>query len=180
MILFDVILINSVKLIGLSVDTVEHHNEWLKDVNEVNSTKVEYPLLADTNRVVSKLYGMLDVNAPSAAAGMPLTVRSFFIIDANKKVRFIATCKFKNKRILFVLFCFVLSLCSFLDPASCGRNFYEFLRVIDSLKLTDVKKVATPQNWKPKEDAIVVPSISDEEATKLFGGLVLLLSSFQS
>lgn len=57
-----------------------------------------------------------------------------------------------------------------LDPASCGRNFYEFLRVIDSLKLTDSKKVATPQNWKPKEDAIVVPSISDEEATKLFGG----------
>eukprot|EP01108_Squamamoeba_japonica_P009000 TRINITY_DN8237_c0_g1_i1.p1 TRINITY_DN8237_c0_g1~~TRINITY_DN8237_c0_g1_i1.p1 ORF type:complete len:229 (-),score=115.02 TRINITY_DN8237_c0_g1_i1:49-735(-) len=137
-----------VKLIGLSVDSVDDHKKWLLDVNETQGTEVKYPMIADKDRVVSKLYGMLDVNTADQvdAKGLPLTVRSFFIIDNNKKVRFIAT-----------------------YPASAGRNFFEFLRVIDSLKHTTHEKIATPANWKPGDDAVAVPSLTTEKAKEIFG-----------
>jgi alkyl hydroperoxide reductase subunit AhpC len=138
----------NVKLIGLSVDSVDDHKKWVADIEETQGAKVNYPLIADKERNISVAYSMLDVNSATNkdAKGMPFTVRSFFIIDPAKKVRFIAT-----------------------YPASAGRNFFEFLRVIDSLQLTDKHKLATPANWKPGDDAVAVPSLSTPEAEAIFG-----------
>lgn len=130
----------NVKVIALSVDDVESHKGWIGDINETQNTTVNYPILADRDRKVADLYGMIH---PSSLNN--LTVRSVFIIDPNKKLRL-----------------------TFTYPASTGRNFDEILRVIDSLQLTDYHQVATPANWKDGEDCVVVPSISTEEARVKF------------
>ena len=123
-----------VKAIALSVDDVESHQGWIKDINETQNTTVNFPIIADQDRKVSELYGFIHPNASET-----LTVRSLVIIDPNKKVRLIIT-----------------------YPASTGRNFHEILRVIDSLQLTDKHKVATPANWQQGEDVVIVPSLKDE------------------
>ncbi len=132
----------NVKTIALSVDGVESHKGWIGDINETQGTSVDYPILADEDKKVSNLYGMLH---PESSTGNTLTVRSVFVIDPNKKIRLMIT-----------------------YPASTGRNFDELLRVIDSLQLTDYHKVATPANWQDGGDCVVVPSISTEDAKKEF------------
>lgn len=128
----------NVKAIALSVDDVESHKGWIGDINETQSTTVNFPILADGDRTVAQLYDMIHPNANET-----LTVRSLFVIDPNKKVRLIIT-----------------------YPASTGLNFDEILRVIDSLQLTDNYKVATPGNWKDGEDVVIVPSLKDEAELK--------------
>ena len=128
----------NVKTIALSVDGVESHKEWIKDINETQATHVGFPILADADRRVSQLYDMIHPNASET-----LTVRSLFVIDPKKKVRLIIT-----------------------YPASTGRNFDEVLRVIDSLQLTEYHSVATPGNWKDGDDVVIVPSLKDEEVIK--------------
>jgi len=131
----------NVKAIGLSVDPLNDHTKWTKDIEETQSCKVNFPLIADADKKVSNLYDMIHPNANDT-----FTVRSVFVIDPSKKVRLILT-----------------------YPASTGRNFVEILRVIDSLQLTDGYKVATPVNWKDGQDVIIVPSLQDEgEIKRLF------------
>ena len=127
-----------VKAIALSVDNVESHKGWIRDINETQSTSVNFPILADSDRKVSGLYDMIHPNANDT-----LTVRSLFIIDPKKKVRLTIT-----------------------YPASTGRNFNEILRVIDSLQLTDNHSVATPGNWQDGDDVVIVPSLKDEEVIR--------------
>ena len=129
-----------VKAIALSVDPVDSHHEWIKDINETQGCSVNFPIIADHDRKVSQLYDMIHPNADNS-----LTVRSLFVIDPNKKIRLTIT-----------------------YPASTGRNFDEILRVIDSLQLTDGYKVATPVNWNDGDDVIIVPSLDNEAAAKLF------------
>lgn len=130
----------NVKAIALSVDPLADHIGWSKDIEETQGTAVNFPIIADPERSVANLYDMIHPNASDT-----FTVRSVFVIDPNKKIRLTLT-----------------------YPASTGRNFEEILRVIDSLQLTDQYKLATPVNWKPGDDAIIVPSVKDEEASKLF------------
>jgi GTP-binding protein HflX len=130
----------NVKTLALSVDSAESHKGWIADINETQQTTVDYPILADADRKVSDLYGMIHPQSLNN-----LTVRSVFIIDPNKKLRLQIT-----------------------YPASTGRNFVEILRVIDSLQLTDYHQVATPVNWKDGEDCVVVPSIPTEAAREKF------------
>jgi alkyl hydroperoxide reductase subunit AhpC len=130
----------NVKVIGLSVDPGTSHKGWEKDIEETQGQALNFPLLADEDRKVSNLYGMVHPEADPT-----LTVRSVFVIDPNKKVRLILT-----------------------YPPSTGRNFAEILRVVDSLQLTDQHKVATPVNWKKGEPVIIVPSLSDEDAKERF------------
>jgi alkyl hydroperoxide reductase subunit AhpC len=132
----------NVKVIGLSVDPADSHARWADDIRETQGHALNFPVIADADRKVSNLYDMIHPNANDT-----LTVRSVFIIDPNKKVRLILT-----------------------YPASTGRNFEEILRVIDSLQLTDKHSVATPVNWKPGSDVIIVPSVSDDDAKKKFPG----------
>lgn len=127
-----------VKAIALSVDPVDSHHEWIKDINETQNTVVNFPIIADHDRKVAALYDMVHPNASET-----VTVRSLFIIDPNKKVRLIIT-----------------------YPASTGRNFDEVLRVIDSLQLTDNYSVATPGNWKDGDEVVIVPSLKDEAVLK--------------
>ncbi len=127
-----------VKVIALSVDSVQSHNGWIKDINETQNCQVNFPILADENQKVARLYDMIH---PQSLDKM--TVRSVFIIDPNKKIRAVIT-----------------------YPASTGRNFDEILRVIDSLQLTDNHKVATPVDWKRGEDVVIVPALKDEEEIK--------------
>jgi alkyl hydroperoxide reductase subunit AhpC len=122
----------------LSVDAAASHVKWIDDINETQSTTVNFPILADEDRKVSTLYDMIHPNANTT-----LTVRSVFIIDPQKKVRLTLT-----------------------YPASTGRNFNEILRVIDSLQLTDSHSVATPVNWEDGDDVIIVPSLKDEDVIK--------------
>lgn len=128
------------KAIALSVDPVDDHRGWIKDIEETQGCKVNFPIIADTDRKVSELYSMIHPKADPK-----VTVRAVYIIDSDKKIR-----------------------ATFTYPPSAGRNFNEILRLIDSLQLTSGYKVATPVNWNDGEDVIVVPSLSDEEATKLF------------
>ncbi|MFF7706485.1 peroxiredoxin [Pseudomonas sp. NPDC007930] len=128
----------NVKAIALSVDPVESHLKWIEDINDTQSTQVNFPILADADRKVSDLYDLIHPNANDT-----LTVRSLFVIDPNKKVRLTIT-----------------------YPASTGRNFNEILRVIDSLQLTDSHKVATPANWQQGDEVVIVPSLKDEEEIK--------------
>ncbi|MEO1145703.1 MAG: peroxiredoxin [Cyanobacteria bacterium J06638_22] len=128
------------KVIALSVDGVESHQGWIGDINETQSTSVNYPILADDDKTVSNLYGMIHPNANAK-----LTVRTVFVLDPEKKVRLTIT-----------------------YPPSTGRNFDEILRVIDSLQLTDNYSVATPVNWKDGEDVVVSPAIPTEEAKQKF------------
>jgi alkyl hydroperoxide reductase subunit AhpC len=130
-----------VKTIGLSVDPLKDHQGWVKDIEETQGCKVTFPVIADQDRTIAKMYDMIHPNADET-----FTVRSVFVIDPNKKVRLILT-----------------------YPASTGRNFQEILRSIDSLQLTDKHKVATPADWKDGQDVIIVPSLQDEaEMKKLF------------
>jgi len=129
-----------VKAIVVSVDSVEDHKVWAKDIEETQGNAVNFPIIGDTDRKVAELYDMIHPNA-----GDTSTVRSVFIIDQNKKIRMTLT-----------------------YPKSAGRNFDEILRVIDSLQLTDNYKVTTPANWQDGDDVIVSPALSNEEAEKLF------------
>jgi thioredoxin-dependent peroxiredoxin len=126
------------KVIALSVDPVESHRGWIKDIEQTQSCQVNYPILADGDRKVAKLYDMIHPEANDT-----LTVRSVFIIDPKKKIRLILT-----------------------YPASTGRNFDELLRVLDSLQLTDHHSVATPADWKDGQDCVIVPSLKDPEVMK--------------
>jgi alkyl hydroperoxide reductase subunit AhpC len=128
----------NVKVIALSVDDAESHKGWIGDINETQSTTVNYPILADSDAKVSDLYGMIHPNANAK-----VTVRSVFIIDPEKKLRLTLT-----------------------YPPSTGRNFDEILRVIDSLQLTDDYKVATPADWKDGDDVVIVPTLKDPEELK--------------
>lgn len=130
----------NVKVIGLSVDPADSHHEWEKDIEETQGFGVDFPMIADPDRAVSTLYGMVHPLADPS-----LTVRTVFVIDPNKKVRLSLT-----------------------YPPSAGRNFDEVLRVIDSLQLTDAHKVTTPANWQTGDDVIIAPSVSDETAKGMF------------
>lgn len=132
----------NVKVIGLSVDSVESHHRWEGDIGETQGCAVNFPMIGDPDRAVATLYDMIHPNANDT-----LTVRSVFVIGADKKVKLMIT-----------------------YPASTGRNFDEVLRVIDSLQLTAQHKVATPANWKQGEDVIIVPAVSDADAAVLFPG----------
>ena len=137
------------KLIGLSIDSVEDHNLWKKDIEEVQGTSVNYPLIADENLNIAKLYNMLPADeepGKSRTAMTNATVRSIFLIDTEKKIRMMLT-----------------------YPMTTGRNFEEILRVLDSVQLTSKHKVATPANWKKKDKVIIVPALSDDEAKNTFG-----------
>ena len=129
-----------VKVIGLSVDPLEDHVKWSKDIEETQGTAPNFPMIADKDRKVADLYDMIHPNANDT-----LTVRSVFVVGPDNKVKLTLT-----------------------YPASTGRNFDEILRVIDSLQLTAKHKVATPANWKQGDDVIIVPSLSNEDAKKLF------------
>lgn len=130
----------NVKVLALSVDGLESHKGWIKDINETQHTHVNFPIIADEDRKVSNLYGMIHPKADDT-----LTVRSVYVIGPDKTIKLMIT-----------------------YPASTGRNFDELLRVIDSLQLTAYKKVATPANWKNGEDVVISPSVSNEEADKMF------------
>ncbi|KAI9262131.1 thioredoxin-like protein [Phascolomyces articulosus] len=137
----------NVKVIGLSANDLESHGKWIADINEINGVDLQFPIIADADRKVSHLYDMLDHQDITNvdAKGIPFTVRSVFIIDPKKTIRLILS-----------------------YPASTGRNFDEILRVIDSLQLGDQHRITTPGNWKKGDDVIVHPSVSTEEAQKIF------------
>jgi alkyl hydroperoxide reductase subunit AhpC len=129
-----------VKVIGLSVDPLGSHTEWAKDIQETQGHALNFPLIADGDKKVANLYGMIHPNASDT-----VTVRSVFVIGPDKKIKLTLT-----------------------YPASTGRNFDELLRVIDSLQLTAKHKVATPSDWKQGQDVIIVPSVSDADAKTQF------------
>ncbi len=129
-----------VKVVGLSVDSADDQKRWAIDIHDTQGHEVNFPMIADDDRRISDLYGMIHPNANNT-----LTVRTVYIIDNNKKVRLMLT-----------------------YPASTGRNFEEILRVIDSMQLTDGYKVATPVNWKDGEKVIILPALSNDDAKKLF------------
>jgi alkyl hydroperoxide reductase subunit AhpC len=139
----------NVKIIGLSVDPVEKHHQWSKDIEETQGTAMNYPAIGDDDFKVSKLYGMLpeDVDGDAAArtAADNQTVRNVFVIGPDKKLKLILA-----------------------YPMTTGRNFDEVLRVIDSLQLTAKHKVATPVNWQPGDDVIIAGSVSDEQAREKY------------
>lgn len=130
----------NVKVLAVSVDPLDKHLGWVKDINETQNCDVDFPIIADENREVANLYGMIHPNASET-----FTVRSLFVIGPDKKIKLTLT-----------------------YPASTGRNFNEVLRVIDSLQLTAGYSVATPADWKHGEDVIVVPAVSTEDAQKKF------------
>ena len=137
------------KIIGLSIDPIDDHKRWLADVEEVGNTVVNYPVIADTELKVAKLYNMFPSDETGSAEGRTAmtnaTVRSVFVIGPDKNIK------------LMIIY-----------PMTTGRNFDEILRVIDSMQLTAKHKVATPVNWKQGEDVIIVPSVSNEEAAKIY------------
>ena len=137
------------KLIGLSVDPVESHHAWAKDIEETQGAMPKYPIIADSDLSVSKLYNMLPAEEPGSSEGRTAatnaTVRSVFMIGPDKKIKLMLT-----------------------YPMSTGRNFDEILRVLDSMQLTAESKVATPVNWKQGDDVIILPTVSDDEARNLF------------
>ena len=130
----------NVKVIALSVDGVESHMEWIKDINETQNTTVNFPIIADEDKHIAELYDMIHPNANES-----LTVRSVFIVAPDKKIKLTLT-----------------------DPASTGRNFDELLRVIDSLQLTAKYSVATPANWKDGDAVVISTSIKDEDIAAKF------------
>ena len=138
-----------VKIIGLSVDSVEDHKRWAKDIEETQGTAPNYPMIGDPDLKVSKLYGMLPASASNSAQGRTATdnatVRNVYVIGPDKQIKLMIT-----------------------YPMSTGRNFDEILRVIDSLQLTAKHKVATPVNWNPGDDVIIVPSVNNEQAKEMF------------
>ena len=130
----------NVKVIGVSVDPLDSHHGWVSDINETQNTTMNFPQIADPDKSVASMYDMIHPNEDDKA-----TVRSVFVIGPDKKVKLTLT-----------------------YPASTGRNFAEILRVIDSLQLTAYHQVATPVNWEDGEDCIIVPAVTDEEATEKF------------
>ena len=130
----------NVKVIALSIDSVESHREWIKDINETQNTEVDFPIIADENRKISELYDFIHPKASATA-----TVRSVLIIAPDKTVK------------LIIIY-----------PASTGRNFNEILRVIDSLQLTADYQVATPANWQQGEDVVIIPAVKDDEIEAKF------------
>lgn len=130
----------NVKVLAVSVDPLEKHMGWRNDINETQNCTVDFPIIADEDKIVANLYGMIHPNASET-----FTVRSLFVIGPDKKVKLTLT-----------------------YPASTGRNFHEVLRVLDSLQLTAKYSVATPADWKEGEDVIVVPAVSTEDAQKKF------------
>jgi alkyl hydroperoxide reductase subunit AhpC len=130
----------NVKVVALSVDGLESHHDWIKDINETQHTTVNFPIIADEDRKVSELYDMIHPNASEK-----FTVRSVFVIGSDKKIKLIIT-----------------------YPASTGRNFDELLRVIDSLQLTAYQKVATPANWQNGDDCVISTTVTKEEIPALF------------
>jgi len=139
------------KIIGLSVDSVDDHKKWAKDIEETQGAKVNYPLIGDPTLAIAKLYDMIHPNASGEAKARTAmdnaTVRSVFVIGPDKKIKLILT-----------------------YPMSTGRNFDEVLRVLDAIQLTAKHKVATPVNWKRGEDVIILASVSDDEAKAQFPG----------
>ena len=137
------------KIIGLSIDAVENHNEWAKDIEQTQGHAVNFPMIGDSHLEVAKLYNMLPADEPGSSEGRSAannaTVRSVFIIGPDKTIKLMLT-----------------------YPMTTGRNFDEILRVLDSMQLTAKHKVATPVNWQRGEDVIIVPTVSDEEAEKMF------------
>jgi len=137
------------KIIGLSVDSVDDHKRWKKDIEETQGHAVNYPMIGDDDMKVAKLYGMIHPNATGGAKGRTAadnaTVRNVYVIGPDKKIKMMIT-----------------------YPMSTGRNFDEILRVIDSLQLTAQHQVATPVNWKQGDDVIIVPSVSDDDARKKY------------
>ncbi len=137
------------KIIGLSVDPVDNHAEWAKDIEETQGHAVTYPMIGDSDLAVAKAYGMLPAGAGETSEGRTAvdnqTVRNVFIIAPDKSIKLIIS-----------------------YPMSTGRNFDEVLRVLDSLQLTAKHKVATPVNWKNGEDVIIVPAVSDEDAKQKY------------
>lgn len=129
-----------VKVLGLSIDSLESHKAWVQDIEDTQGVALNFPLLADADRKVAELYGMIHPNSDNV-----FTARSVYIIDPAKKLRLTIT-----------------------YPAPTGRNFNEILRVVDALQLTDRQKVATPVDWKQGDDVIILPSVSDEAAKELF------------
>ena len=130
----------NVKPIGLSVDAVDAHGAWAKDIAETQGHALNFPMIADADRRISSLYDMIH-----PAADPAVTVRAVFVISPDRKIRLILT-----------------------YPPSTGRNFAEILRAIDSLQITDAEQVATPVNWEPGDDVIIPPSLSDEAAKAMF------------
>jgi alkyl hydroperoxide reductase subunit AhpC len=130
----------NIKPIGLSVDPVDAHHKWEADISETQGHALDYPMLADPDGKVSKLYGMVHPECDPT-----VTVRAVFVIDPTKKVRLILT-----------------------YPPSTGRNFAEILRAIDSLQLTDTRSIATPVNWQPGDAVVISPKLSEEEAQRQF------------
>jgi alkyl hydroperoxide reductase subunit AhpC len=139
------------KIIGLSVDPVDNHSRWAKDIEETQGHAVNYPMIGDPQLKVVKLYDMLPAEAGDASEGRTAadnaTVRSVFVIGPDKKIKAMLT-----------------------YPMSSGRNFDEVLRLLDSIQLTAKQPVATPVNWRQGDDVIIVPSLSDEQARKKFPG----------
>ena len=137
------------KLIGLSVDPVENHEKWAADIEETQGYAVKYPMIGDSDLAVAKLYNMLPADEAGTSEGRTAatnaTVRSVFIIGPDKKIKLMLT-----------------------YPMTTGRNFNEILRVLESMQLTATHKVATPVNWKDGDDVIIVPSVSDEDAKKIY------------
>lgn len=134
----------NVKVVGLSVDPTDSHGKWAEDIRDVTGATLNFPLIGDPDKTVANLYDMIHPNASDTA-----TVRSVFVIGPDNKLKLTLT-----------------------YPASTGRNFLELLRVIDSLQLTAKHQVATPADWQPGEDVIIVPAVSDDEAQKRFPGFV--------
>ncbi len=139
------------KIIGLSIDPLEEHQEWLKDVEAVGGAKVTYPLIADTSLGIAKLYNMFPADETGTSEGrtaaLNATVRSVFVVGPDRRIKLILT-----------------------YPMTTGRNFDEVLRVLDAMQLTDKHQVATPVNWKSGEKVIIVPTIPDDEAKDIYPG----------
>ncbi|KAJ2135116.1 peroxiredoxin 1 [Coemansia sp. RSA 678] len=138
----------NVRVFGLSTNDLLDHAKWVDDINEVNNVNLKFPIIADKDRKVATLYDMLDSvehDPTNVVNGIPFTVRSVFVIDPVKKIRLILT-----------------------YPASCGRNFDEILRSIDSLQLSDKQPIATPADWQPGDDVIVHVGVSTERAKEIF------------
>lgn len=133
----------NVKILAISVDPLDSHRGWISDINETQNATVNYPMIADPDQEVAQLYDMIHPNADDK-----MTVRSVFVIGPDKKIKLMLT-----------------------YPASTGRNFDEILRVVDSLQLTAVHKLATPVNWNSGEDCIIVPAVTDEEADQTFSDI---------
>lgn len=141
----------NVKIMGLSVDPVDHHRNWVKDIEETQGHAPNYPMIGDSDMAVAKLYDMLPAATGGSSEGRTAadnqTVRNVFVIGPDKKIKLIL-----------------------IYPMTTGRNFDEVLRVIDSMQLTQKHRVATPVNWKPGEDVIIAGSVTNEEAKKLYPG----------